>query len=61
MKFADSVPFIIGLCCGFIAGMIALASSVHISTEEIIQNACGSCSERSKACGEYTCTKDGWK
>lgn len=55
------VTFIIGMGIGAIA--LALFSFEAMTTQKIkiIENACGTCQDRGKICGEYVCSKDGWK
>jgi hypothetical protein len=50
---------------GFLVGSIAVGCFFYLSMEERVKEntikACGACDERTKTCGEFTCTKDGWK
>jgi hypothetical protein len=62
VKEPDSLAtFIIGLFIG--AALVGLFCFDAVVTQniKIIENACGTCQERGKICGEYVCSKDGWK
>ncbi len=57
----STVPFIIGLAAGFVIATVSLASIVGDTSNKILDRACGSCDQRAETCGDFTCTKDGWK
>jgi hypothetical protein len=50
---------------GFVVGSTAVFCFSYVSMQERVKEntikACGTCDERTKTCGEYTCTKEGWK
>lgn len=65
MNDVNDGGILIGVILGFLVGAIAIGCFSYINTEERLKEntikACGTCDERTKTCGEFTCTKEGWK
>jgi hypothetical protein len=62
MKDEFSLPvFLIGLFVGGFVSAFWCITEIPVQRDVIIQNACGTCQERGKICGEYVCSQDGWK
>lgn len=57
----STVPFIIGLAVGFLITAITIISALDKTKEQTLNRACGSCDQRAETCGDFTCTKDGWR
>ena len=59
---SDSLlSFIVGLFIGLVVAFCvgSYARDTAITKTQIF--ACGTCQEKGKMCGEFVCTKDGWK
>ena len=62
MKDEFSLPaFFVGMLVGGFITIILSVTAMPAQKNLIIEGACGTCQELGKICGEFVCSKDGWK
>lgn len=56
-----NVDHVISAMVGFFIAMIFGIAFTQTTRTDVLEKACGTCTQRAQVCGNFTCTQDGWK